>query len=103
MHHVACPTLEPFRAGEFTTPPRKSGGVLVDGSGQFEASARPRRVSSARAFPRVPAPCAALLVLELNLGVRGQPGRLPSDHRRQSSQALALFGCASFWTRQAAV
>ncbi len=87
------------QVGEFPTPPRNRGGVLVYGLGVLAASGRgrvdARKVPSGRGFPtpgREPAPPAALSVLKPNLGVRRQPPRLLSPHRRQPSRTLALSG-----------
>lgn len=84
---------------ELPTPSRKREGVLVYGSGVWDAPGRgrddARKVPSGRGFPplgRKPGPTAALSVLKPNLGVRRQPPRLLSPHRRQPSRTLALSG-----------
>jgi len=84
--------FEPVPIGELSRPPRNRGGVLVDGldprgappaiGGPSDAKPGPGGVYGARGH--LSAAPAALSILKPNLGVRRQPRRLLSPHRRQA-------------------
>lgn len=77
---------------ELPTPSRKREGVLVYGPAEIRPGGRGAKCPNKSGANRGSADPAALSVLKPNLGVRRQPPRLLSPHRRQPSQTLAFSG-----------